>query len=132
MTYVRTLAAQSEHNTMIMIVAQYYLENKYMVKADHIGWSGGKPPEVNGRVPDLEVKNGQEALLIEIETAESCLSDLCLAQLLALTDGDGRKVVAVLPEYRNTSRNAHIAEFKRKLEAINLNEAVEIRTVASK
>jgi len=132
MTYVRTLAAQSEHNTMIMIVANYYQENKYIVKADHIGWANGKPSSFNNRVPDLEVKKGLEMLLIEVETADTCLSDECMDQLQSLTNEGGRKIIAVLPEYRNTSRNTHIQEFRRKLADNNLTDVVDIRTVTSR
>jgi len=64
------------HAALIEALAREYEKQGYFVKADHINHPNGRPPEVNGHVPDIAAyANNSLCIVAEAETCES-ISDM--------------------------------------------------------
>ena len=62
--------SRTQHNTLIRALAKKYESQGYRVQADHIGHPNGRPPEIQGHIPDVAAWSGN-ALQIVAE-AETC------------------------------------------------------------
>ena len=72
----RTKKTQSDHDEMVLDLAQNLKSQGYKVKADHIeGYS--KPPRIGlpqttvKRIPDIFATKGNQTAIIEVETEDS-------------------------------------------------------------
>jgi len=74
------------------------LENDgFDVKAKHVGGLRGHPSPVEGLVPDIEAKRGDEVRLIEIETPSTLRTEETRNQIATLARKAGAKVYLAVP-----------------------------------
>jgi len=60
------------HDTLVSSLATEYEKRGYSVKADHIGYPHGRPPEVYGCIPDVAAyKDGRLCIIAEAETCDT-------------------------------------------------------------
>ncbi len=75
-----TERSQHTHTRLIRALVSEYEKQGYYVKADHIGHPHGRPPEINGHIPDIAAYSGNTLCIIaEAETCDT------------ITDSDARE-----------------------------------------
>ncbi len=80
--YTRSEASQSRHDWTISMLAAFYCERGYSVKADHIdGYD--EPAELEGYVPDIVATKRNETFVVEVETEDSVHTEHAGQQKLA-------------------------------------------------
>lgn len=67
-----TERSQQTHTALIRALASKYEKQGYYVKADHIGHPHGRPPEINGHIPDIAAYSDNSLYIIaEAETCDT-------------------------------------------------------------
>lgn len=82
----RSPQSQSNHDWMVQQVADHYTSNGHQnVKADHIGYYNGAPPQLGDHIPDVTAMHGTLNLPIicEVETLDAFNTTHTQNQLLA-------------------------------------------------
>ncbi|GAA2775392.1 MULTISPECIES: hypothetical protein [Bacillati] len=85
MPFARLNEAQSVHNRMVRSTAEQLVREGFEVFADHIGWSGGTPIEVDGYRPDIIAIKNRQMYLLEVETMDSYNKEHCISQISAFS-----------------------------------------------
>jgi hypothetical protein len=79
----RTRVDQIEHDGMVRLMAERFVQQGYRVAANLPGFVS--PPRVNGRIPDLVACKKRQAVITEVETASSYAAPQTLLEFRAFS-----------------------------------------------
>ncbi len=74
------------HVEVIQKLADGLLKLNYDVRADHIDWFNGPPPNINGHIPDVLATGEDEKFIIEVETASTYFEEYTQKELKSFAE----------------------------------------------
>ncbi len=93
----RSSEARSNHNKIVLLLADHLNKLGYSVKADHIYWPNGRPYEINGYRPDVTAKKSGSTFIFEVETCDTYCDDHTKSQLTAFSKSYHYNTYLILP-----------------------------------
>ncbi|RKN86755.1 hypothetical protein [Paenibacillus ginsengarvi] len=126
--YKRNELNQSKHDRIIQKIADDFARQGFIVYADHIKWSMGRPPLFNGHRPDLTIQGQNGRVIVEVETFDSCLESHAISQLRAF-NRVGIPVIVVIPEVIHTILGANngLTKFNALNNRINTSKLYNVK-----